>query len=169
MIDIKRIEEIEKWVSEKYTRLLVDIIEEELTDEEYRVLVGILLKRIAEQTIELLTRPVEIKRGPKAKVKQVEMLPNRPGIYIEFDQSDIETLKIGGLINCKNDRMNFDVMVCGPPEPKKIIRCSDCGSDLGLFEYQEVIFCPACNQNFSVFPEMISDLIPKDDPKKEET
>ena len=47
MIDKKRIEEIEKWVSEKYTRLIVDIIEEELTDEEYRVLVGILLKRIA--------------------------------------------------------------------------------------------------------------------------
>ena len=38
---------------------------------------------------------------------------------------------------------------------RKVIRCDECGSDLGLFEGQEKVFCPMCNEERYVFEDMI--------------
>lgn len=93
-------------------------------------------------------------------------------VVLEDDRTD----DWGFLVHCRTDcefyyeegcrhtriRLDKEDNCLSFKKGKKIIRCDDCGSDLGLFQDQEVIYCPACNKNVPVFPEMLSDLIEKE-------
>lgn len=115
-------------------------------EEEHRI----------EQTFEKLKKLSEKERYELGKKIQECRDMYSPNITMTQHWLTIE------LDNKKIDKLLEEVIEELEEAANKIVRCGDCGSDLGLFTGQEEIYCPACNKSVPVFPEMISDLIPKD-------